>query len=44
MKSEDVTAIATSIIAIEIVISGFIFFQNQNTEGKLNLMKLNMSN
>ena len=40
MKSEDVTAIATSIIAIEIVISGVIFFQNQNTEAKLNRMKL----
>ena len=40
MKSEDVTAFATSIIAIEIVIGGVIFFQNQNTEAKLNRMKL----
>ena len=40
MKSEDVTAIATSIIAIEIIIGGAIFFQNQNSEAKLNRMKL----
>ncbi len=40
MKSEDVTAIATSIIAIGIVIGGVILFQNQNEKAKEEQIRL----